>query len=70
MDNLNSAKWSVIVPILGLDICIWKNYRPVNNLVYLSKLIEGVVDASLDEQMQKQDEVLNESRDIKLLKIA
>ena len=54
--NLDGVKWSVIVPLLkkaGLDIDIWKNYRPVNNLVYFSKLIERVVDARLDEHMQK-----------------
>ena len=40
--NLDGVKWSVIVPLLkkaGLDIDIWKNYRPVNNLVYFSKFI-------------------------------
>ena len=36
---------------MGLDIEIKKNYRPVNDLVYFSKLIERVVVARLDDHM-------------------
>jgi hypothetical protein len=56
--SLDGVKWSVIDPLLkkfGLDSDIWKNYRPVNNLVFFSKLIERVAGSRLDEQMQKNN---------------
>ena len=52
--SMDGVKWSVIDPLLkkvGLDIEIKKNYRPVNYLVYFSKLIERVVVARLDDHM-------------------
>ena len=47
---------SVIDPLLkkmGLDIEGRKNYRPVNNLVSLSKLIERIVKSRIEEHMEK-----------------
>ena len=41
--DMNTARSSIIDPLikkLGLDIDIYKNYRPVNNLIFFSKLIE------------------------------
>ena len=36
---------------LGLDSDVKKNYRPVNNLVFLSKLTERIVSKRLDQHM-------------------
>ena len=47
---------SVIDPLLkkmGLDVEGRKNYRPVNNLVSLSKLIERIVKARIEEHMEQ-----------------
>ena len=56
--SVEGIKDSVIVPLLkkhGLDPDILKNYRPVANLVFLSKLIERVVLKRLDEHMFSQN---------------
>ena len=37
---------------MGTDLL--KNYRPVSNLVFLSKLIERIVAIHLDDHMNKQ----------------
>ena len=52
--SLEGVKHSVIDPLLkksGLDTDKMNNYRPVNNLVFFSKLIERVVQKRLDEHM-------------------
>ena len=44
--SIEGIKLSVLDPLLkkaGLDVDTKKNYRPVNNLVFISKLIERVV---------------------------
>ena len=44
--SMEGVKFSVIDPLLkkcGLDTDVKKNYRPVNNLLFFSKLIERVV---------------------------
>ena len=44
--SMEGVKFSVIDPLLkkcGLDTDVKKNYRPVNNLMFFSKLIERVV---------------------------
>ena len=54
--SMNGVKLSVIDPLLkkaGLDSETRKNYRPVNNLVFFSKLIERVVMKILDNHMSK-----------------
>ena len=53
MDGLKSA---VIIPLIKdlgslVDKEIYKNYRPVSNLLFLGKLIERVVDIRLDNHM-------------------
>ncbi len=53
MEGLKSA---VIIPLIKdlsslVDKEIFKNYRPVSNLLFLSKLIERVVDSRLDNHM-------------------
>ena len=53
MDCLKSA---VVIPLLkeldeSVDTEIYKNYRPVSNLVFLSKLIERCVDVRLEKHM-------------------
>ena len=56
--SLDGVKWSVIDPLLkkfGLDSDVWKNYRPVNNLVFFSKLIERVAGHRLDEHMHRNN---------------
>ena len=53
--SMEGIKSSVIDPLLkklGLDAEGKKNYRPVNDLVSLSKLIERVVKIRLDSHMQ------------------
>ena len=54
MGSMEGVKQSVIDPLLkkaGLDIDNMKNYRPVNNLIFFSKLIERVVLKRLDQHM-------------------
>ena len=54
--NMDGVKSSVIDPLIkkaGLDFDSKKNYRPVNNLVFFSKLIERIVKRRLDEHMSK-----------------
>ena len=54
--SMEGVKSSVIDPILkkmGLDSNNKKNYRPVNNLVFFSKLTERVVKKRLIEHMAK-----------------
>ena len=52
--SMEGVKESVIDPLLkksGLDSEVNKHYRPVNNLVFFSKLIERVAGKQLDEHM-------------------
>ena len=52
--SIDGVKQSVIDPLLkksGLDSDILKNYRPVNNLEFFSKLIERVVLKQLDTHL-------------------
>ena len=54
--TMEGIKHSEIDPLLkkqGLDIDIKKNYRPVNNLAFLSKLTERIVSKRIDEHMEK-----------------
>ena len=50
------SKSAVIIPLIKdlgslVDKEIYKNYRPVSNLLFLGKLIERVVDIRLDNHM-------------------
>ena len=52
--SMDGVKLSVLDPLLkkaGLDIDPKKNYRPVNNLVFFSKIIERVVKKQLNQHM-------------------
>ena len=52
--SMNGIKESVLDPLLkkaGLDVDEKKNFRPVNNLLYLSKLTERAVAEQLDDHM-------------------
>lgn len=52
--SVEGLKESIVVPLLkkvGLDADILKNYRPVADLVFLSKLSERVVAKRFDEHM-------------------
>ena len=52
--SMDGVKESVIDPLIkkvGLDSDEYKNYRPVNNLIFFSKLIERVVTRRLEEHM-------------------
>ena len=54
--SMEGVNWSVLDPLLkkaGLDFEAWKNYRPVNNLLYFSKLTERVVATRLDDHMDE-----------------
>lgn len=56
--SMKSIKHSVIDPLLkkdGLDSEVYKNYRPVNNLVFLSKLIERVASRRIDCHMTRNN---------------
>ena len=56
--SMEGIKESVLDPLLkktGLDVDEKKNFRPVNNLLYLSKLIEIAVDDQLDKHMTKHN---------------
>ena len=56
--SMDGIKHSVIDPLLkkdGLDPEIRKNFRPVNNLVFLSKLIERVASRRIDNHMAKNN---------------
>ena len=51
---MDGIKESVVTPLLkksGLDSEIFKNFRPVNTLLFLSKLIERIVLIRLNEHM-------------------
>jgi hypothetical protein len=53
MDGLKSA---VVLPLIKelssvVDTEQYKNYRPVSNLVFISKITERVVEKRLDEHM-------------------
>ena len=52
--SIDGVNWSVLDPLLkkfGLDCEVWKNYRPVNNLLFFSKITERVVSSRADEHM-------------------
>ena len=52
--SMDGVKFSVVDPLLkkcGLDSDEKKNYRPVNNLVFFSKLIERVVSKRLNTHL-------------------
>ena len=53
MSNLKSAVLSPLIKELGslVDTDNYKNYRPVSNLVFVSKLIERVVQKRLEQHM-------------------
>ena len=53
-----SCKFSVIVPLIkkpGLDDEILKNYRPVANLTFLTKVIEKVIALQIYEHLSTND---------------
>ena len=54
--SMESVNWSVLDPLLkkfGLDPDTYKNYRPVNNLLFISKITERVVGIRTDEHMEQ-----------------
>ena len=54
--SMDGIKESILDPLLkkaGLDTEEYKNYRPVNHLLYLSKLIERCVDEQIESHMTK-----------------
>ena len=56
--SMDGIKWAVLDPLLkkeGLDSELMNNYRPVNNLPFMSKLTERVVCARLDDHMSKNN---------------
>ena len=56
--TMNGIKHSEISPLLkkqGLDADTLKNYRPVNNLVFLSKLIERIVQKRIEYHMESNN---------------
>ena len=62
--SVDGVKQSVIDPLLkksGLDFENMKNYRPVNNLVFFSKLIERVVLKRLNHHMET-NKLLNDKQ--------
>ena len=57
MDNLKNAVIFPLIKELGslVDKEIFKNYRPVSNLLFLSKLVERVVDTRLEEHLTRNN---------------
>ena len=56
--SMTGVKESILNPLLkksGLDADNKKNFRPVNNLLYLSKLIERAVGNQLNDHMTKNN---------------
>ena len=56
--SLNGIKESVIRPLLkkaGLDIDSLNSYRPVHNLVFISKLMEKVVNKQFNEHLSRNN---------------
>ena len=56
IENMDGMKSAVVLPLIkdlssATDTEKYKNYRPVSNLVFISKLIERVVEIRLDEHM-------------------
>ena len=58
LGDMNGMKSAVVNPLIKelsslLDTENFKNYRPVSNLVLVSKIIERVVEKRLEEHMIK-----------------
>lgn len=56
--TMEGIKHSAIDPLLkkaDLDVEIYKNFRPVNNLVFLSKLIERLASKRMDSHLRKNN---------------
>ena len=54
--SMDGVKLSVLDPLLkkaGLDVDTKKNFRPVNNLVFFSKITERIVKVRLNNHMSK-----------------
>ena len=52
--SIDGVNWSVLDPLIkkfGLDSEVLKNYRPVNNLLYFSKITERIVSSRTNEHM-------------------
>ena len=52
MDGIKHSEIDPLLKKLGLDADIKKNFRPVNNLVFLSKLTERIVGKRIDKHME------------------
>ena len=52
MEGISHSEIDPLLKKAGLDPDIKKNYRPVNNLVFLSKLTERIVSKRIDEHME------------------
>ena len=62
--SMGCLKSAVIIPFIKelgshVDSDIFKNYRPVSNLVFLSKLVERVVDIRLENHMTSNNLHIN-----------
>jgi hypothetical protein len=51
MENVQTSVIDPLIKKLGLDVDIYNNYRPVNNLRFFSKLVERVAKVRKDEHM-------------------
>ena len=51
--SLKTARIRPLLKKTGLDRDIFKNYRPVSNLTFISKVIENVVSGRLNEHLIK-----------------
>ena len=57
-----ACKSSIIFPLIkkqGLDPEIWKNYRPVANLSFISKIIEKAIATQIHDHLINNDIVDN-----------
>ena len=60
MEGIAHSEIDPLLKKTGLDPDNKKNYRPVNNLVFLSKLTERIVSKQIDEHMETNDLFTNE----------
>ena len=58
--NLKDALLQPLLKKMGL-VLIPKNFRPVSNLIYLSKLIERVIHAQISEMAEKSGNTMSHS---------
>ena len=55
MNGIKHSEIALLLKKLGLDADTLKNYCPVNNLVFLSKLIERILQKRIEYHMESKN---------------